>query len=261
MTALQHIYLTAHGSFSGGPWVGESAQFGIRLAIVPTIGAPDKGTIFTMPLNGDVTVEQGTQAGAHGTLTKTWTARRGELGSLENCDAGFQIDLAEDTWTFLSAIKAYLGDTFRWTAVKMAPVSAEGKTIGTSSVYTFTTPIQGTASAMLPPQCAMAVSIRANILGRRGRGRIYLPAFAAASCAADGTLVAATATAVRAAFVTWLNALQNLSGTPTNIPMVAITSPGLPTAVRPSEARTGNRIDTIRSRREQVAEVYTPTAL
>lgn len=261
MTALQHIYVTAHGSFTAGPWVGEAAQFGLRLAIDETGAMPEKGAIFDVMLHGDVDVDQGTAAGTHGVLTRTWTARRGPTGSTENADAGFQIDIAEDVWTFLDAIKSYTYGAFKWSHVKLAPVSAAGQTIGTASVYTFTTPLTPLGTGLLPPQLAMAVTMRANILGRRGRGRIYLPAIAQSLVDTNGVITTTGQTAIRAAFVSLINNLQNVPGTPDYVPLVVVTSPGQPTAVRPSQVRTGQRADTIRSRREQVPETYTTTDL
>lgn len=261
MTALQHVYVTAHGSWQSGPWVGESAQFGVRLATVLGTEAPAKGTVFTLPEHGDVVLDQGSEAGTNGTLTRTWTARRGVLGSDENFDAGWQIGCAEDVVTFLNAIKSYWAPAFAYTHVKLAPVGANGKTLQPSSVYSIT-PIAGAGSGTLPPQVAYAVSMRANLIGRRGRGRIYLPAIAGGSAlAADGTAIGGFQTGIRTAFVALVNNLQNLPGAPDYLPFVTIMSPGLTTGVRPSQVRTGNRFDTIRSRREQVAEAYGFTAL
>lgn len=261
MTVLQHIYLTAHGSFVSGPWVGEGAQFGLRLVIADSTAMPEKGTTFTPLVNGDVVTDQGQTAGTHGTLTRTWSARLAGTGSNENADAAFQIDLAEDLWTFLDATKAYVGNAFRWSAVKLAPVSAEGRTIGTSSVYQFTSPIAGGGTSMLPPQIAAAITLRANILGRRGRGRIYFPAISATQLASDGTLTGSFTNALRAAMVTLIGNLQDAPGAALFNPLVVVTSAGQATVVRPSEVRTGQRADTVRSRREQVGETYTSTAL
>lgn len=261
MQKLQHIYLTAHGTFTAGSWVGENAQFGMRLTIAETGAMPDKGAIFDIPENGDVVVDQGTATGTHGTLTRTWTARRGGIISDENADAGFQIDLAEDVWKFLDAVKAFTYSNFKWTHVKIAPVDAAGKTVGTAAVYTFTTALAGTSGALLPPQVAMAITVRANILGRRGRGRIYLPALGTNILDNLGVIPAAAQTTIRGAFTTLINDLQNLPGTPDYLPLFTVMSPGLTSGVRPSQVRTGQRLDTIRSRREQVAEVYTTTDL
>lgn len=261
MTALQHVYLTIHGSWNSGPWVGEGAQFGLRLCTADTASAPALGTIWTPETNGDAVVDSGTQAGANGTLTKTWTARRGLPASTENFDAAMQIDMAEDMRTFVDAVRGNMATNFRWTHVKMSPVSAAGKAIQSSSVYTFTTPVAGGGVGTLPPQIALALSLRADIIGRRGRGRIYLPALVPAVNDTTGVVPAATQTALRTAFKALVDNLQNLPGTPQYIPIVSILSPGQATVVRPSQIRTGNRLDTIQSRRRQVAEVYATTAL
>lgn len=261
MTAFQHIYATAHGSFTTGPWLGEGAQFGLRLVIANSTNMPDKGTTFTPETNGDVATDQGQTAGTNGNLIRTWTARLGGTGSNENADAAFQIDIAEDIRTFLYALRSWQYSAFSWSAVKLAPVGVDGRTIGTSSVYQLTTPIAGTATSMCPPQLAAAVTMRANILGRRGRGRIYIPALGQNCLAADGTLTGSYTNALRSAMVTMIGSLQDAPGTPVYNPLVVVTSAGSATVVRPSEVRTGQRGDTIRSRREQVAETYTSTAL
>ena len=261
MSNLSHVYLTAHGSFTSGPWTGEAAQFGLRLCFVPTISAPDKGAIFTPQANGAIVADTGTTAGTNGTLARTWTARIGPVGSDENVDAGMQVDMAEDVRTFLNAVKAYTSASFRWTHVKVAGVDTAGEIPLNSAVYTFTTPIVGTGSNAQPPQVALALSLRANLVGRRGRGRIYMPALAGAILTSDGTLGNSPGTTFRTAFKTLIDDLQNLPGTPDYIPIVSVMSADSVDAVRPLHIRTGDRLDTIQSRRRQVAETYTTLAL
>lgn len=261
MADMAHLYVTAHGEFTSSAWVGEKGQVGVRLAFAPTISAPSMGETFTPAENGAVVPAFGTQAGTHGTLTKTWSARIGPSGSVDNCDADYQIDLAEDVWTFLNTLKGNNYSGWRWTHVKFAPIDSDGKTVGTASTYTFTTPIVGTATTLLPPQNAVAISMRANIVGRKGRGRIYFPANTALMMSADGTISGATLTSMSGAFKTLIDDLQNPPGTPDNIPIVVITSAGASTAVRPAEIRMGNQMDTIRSRRAQVPETYTSLPL
>jgi hypothetical protein len=120
--------------------------------------------------------------------------------------------------------------------------------------------VGGTANG-LPPQVAMALSTRANLVGRRGRGRVYLPALAATMLNADGTINNTPAGTLRTAFKTLIDNLQATPGFSVMIPIVSIMSADSPTVVRPVEVRSGNRLDTIQSRRRQVAEVYTSTAL
>ena len=257
MTAPTHVYLTAHGQFVSGAWAGESAQFGLRLPVMDTDSAPARGTTFTPTANGDVVADQGSQSGTHGSLTRTFSFRMGGAGSVANWDAGVQIDCAEDVYTFLDTIKSYMHTSFKWTHVKQCPIGADGRALAHSSVYQYTTGVTGTASNLLPPQCALAISMRAPIIGRRGRGRIYLPAVSAGVIAADATISATPASNIRTAMATLIANLEDTPGPISLVPCVAVMSADSSSAVRPSQVRTGNRIDTIKSRREGIAEVYT----
>lgn len=262
MSNLRSVYVTAHGSYPTGAWVGEGAQIGVRLAFVPTLDAPDKGDIFTPTEGGEITADFGVLAGAHGSLTKTWKARIGDTGSDENMNAAAQVDMAEDMWAFLNAVKYYQAPEFKWTHVKVSAVDTTGHTPRESSIYTFGTPLAGTGSgSALPPQVALAVSTRANLVGRRGRGRIYLPAVTSGILATDGTANTTQTNAIRGYFKTLLDALQALPGLTQFMPILFVGSNDSATVVRPVELRTGNRLDTIQSRRRQVVESYQTTAL
>lgn len=261
MSNLHHAYVTAHGSYPSGSWLGESAQIGLRLPFVLAASAPDKGAIFEPVVGGAIASDFGSQAGTNGILSKTFTARVGPVGSVVNLDAGMQIDLAEDVWAFLNAIKTHQSNLFRWTHVKISAVDEAGATPVASSIYTFTAPLVGGGTSSLPPQVAMALSTRANLVGRRGRGRVYVPALGQSVLASDGTINSSSANSLRASFKTLIDALQALTGSPLYIPIVSVMSSDSATAVRPVEVRTGSRLDTIQSRRRQVAESYTTTAL
>jgi hypothetical protein len=260
-TEVSHVYITAHGEFTNAYWTPEKAQIGLRLAFDHVATAPDKGETFTPLLNGDVVPEFGTQAGTNGTLTKTHKFRVGTVGSLENWTATEQIDAAEDVWTFLQAVKAYTYSGFRWTHVKLAAINALGNTVGTASTYTFTSPIVGTASTLMAPQAALAVTLRANIVGRKGRGRFYLPALSTSMVSSDCIVSSTPKSTILNAAKTMIDGLQNLPGFSTFTGIVCVTSAGAATAVRPVELRIGDRVDTIKSRRAQVNETYTDLAL
>lgn len=263
MAALQHIYLTAHGEWTTANWLGEKGQIGLRLAIVEDAAAPAKGSIFSLPLSGDVATDSGTYAGTNGTLTRTWTARRGPVGSTENCDDVFQADLADDFWTFLDSLKANVKNTWTWTHVKIAPILADGKYGAPAATYQFTTPLAGTGSAgtNFPPEVAVAVSLRAPVLGRRGRGRVYLPGLNTTVSATDGTVSTTFRSAAATAMATLIANLEDAPGIEDYGPLVVVTSAGSQTAVRPSEVRVGSHFDAQRRRQHQVPEDYTVTAL
>lgn len=262
MSALHHIYVTAHGEYTATPWLTEKAQIGIRLPIASEASLPEKGAVFTPITNGDVVVDSGTQAGTNGTLTRTWKARLGPVGSADNADAAMQADLADDMWTFLNASKSYMHTTFKWTHVKIAPVLADGKYAAPSAIYQFTSALVGTGTGNLfPPEVAIACTFRANVIGRRGRGRFYLPGLAASTSSVDGTV----ATGVRSGLITNLQALvsnlENLPGTEEYTTLVAVLSAGSATAVRPAEVRVGDHFDAQRRRQHQAAETYTKGTL
>lgn len=264
MPALQHVYITAHGEWTYTPWVGEKAQIGLRLAIVDKDDIPAVGSVFNIPTHGDVAIDSGSSAGTHGTLTKSWTARIGPTGSVENFDADQQKDVGEDVWTFLDTIKAQIVQGFRWTHVKIAPLLADGSYGAPSALYQFTTPLVGTCSTSyppMPPEVAVAVSLRAPVIGRRGRGRIYMPAANTGAASANGDLNTGNADAYKSALVTLVTNLNNLSGASDYQGVLMVTSAGKTTAVRPAEVRVGSHFDVQRRRQAQVPEVYRSTAL
>lgn len=263
MGALQHVYLTAHGAYASGHWVGETAQMGLRLAITEGAAEPTKGSVFNLATSGDVVVDSGTTAGTNGTLTRTWSARLGPVGNNEDATAAWQIDLAEDFRTFLNSIKDYHAPNFRWTHLKIAPILADGKYGAPGAVYQLTTPIAAGGSSSQAPEVSCALTLRAPVIGRRGRGRMYIPALSQSSnvIASDGQVGSTFVTAVLAAGATLITDLENAPGTEVYGPTVCVTSAGSTTAVRPSQIRIGSHFDVQRRRQSQVTETYTTTTL
>ena len=260
MVALQHVYLTAHGTYTTSEWADETAQIGFRLPFGTILSMPEKGSEFTPLSNGDVVQDSGQTAGTHGTLTRTWTARVGPIGSPENMNATEQIDMCEDFWTFLNAIKAYNHNMWKWTHFKIAGVAQDGSYVRPAAVYTLSSPITGTSSTSLIPQAAIAMSLRAPVIGRKGRGRIYLPGVAA-TCLTNQVLNSGTISALNTALGTLVTNLQNMVGWSLYSPIVSVMSAGSATAHRPSEIRIGNHMDIQRRRVAQSPETYTSVAL
>lgn len=262
MTAMQHLYLTAQGSYVTGPYVGEAAQVGFRFAFAPVASSPVMGETFEMQENGDAVPDFGTQAGSTGTLTKTWTARLGAPGSLENWGGVEQAAAGDLVHALVTALQPLQNVNFKWESVKQAPISTLGKTIGTASTFTFTTPVAGGSTAALPAQSALAISSRANIVGRSGRGRFYVPALTTQLLDSTGEVDSVKATNALTATKTFIDGMQGIiGGLSVQRSIYSITSAGKATAVRPVELRIGHLVDTIRSRRAQVEEEYATLAL
>lgn len=263
MTALHHVYVTAHGEWTNSAWVGEYAQIGIRLGVENEGSSPAKGSVFTpYSGHGDVVSASGTTTGAHGTLSNTWTARLGASGSEENADGAWQTDLAEDVWAFLNSAKFYQSDGFRWTHVRIAPILADGKYGMPASVYTFSAALVGGRSgSFLPPEVALACSFRAAVIGRKGRGRFYFPAISTQYVDTSGMADSTMRTALLGFITTLVTNLENAPGTEVFSPLLMVTSAGASTAVRPAEARIGNHYDVQRRRQAQIAETYAVATL
>lgn len=116
-------------------------------------------------------------------------------------------------------------------------------------------PIVGTGgNPQLPSQCALAVSVKAGLKpnGVPAKGRFYLPTPAGAVLdATTGQLAAGVADNVQECIADfWAN--MNLAGH-----RPALWSRTRGTVVPWDSIRVGNKIDTIRRRRNELPEVYT----
>lgn len=105
------------------------------------------------------------------------------------------------------------------------------------------------ATACLPFQCSVVVSLRTNLRTRAGRGRFYLPSVAVDQ-QAGGTLTAAAQTAIADAGAALLNGIEAAGGS------VVIYHRTTHTTTDVVEARVGSIIDTQRRRRNQLVETY-----
>lgn len=118
---------------------------------------------------------------------------------------------------------------------------------------TLTTPDPGgSASGVLPAECALVVTLLTPIAGGRGRGRMYLPSMANAVTDASGqldpTIHQDVADAMKDFFDTW-------NADPTTFPVaVASQTGGFVTTV--NRIRVGNVFDAQRRRRNAVGELF-----
>lgn len=117
----------------------------------------------------------------------------------------------------------------------------------------FTPPLAGNGSgAMLPSQNAIAISFKAGTRpnGTPLRGRSYMPAPRTGLVLADGLLDPAW----RDSFATqWQAFLQTLKGA-SHLP--SVWSRTIPTTQTIDQVRVGDRVDTVRRRRNHLPESY-----
>lgn len=258
------IYLTAHGSWtSGSQFHGEHAQMGLRLTTEIVDDVPGLGQEYTPRVNAASERKIAVVSHAEGTLHQQWEAQVGTAPIDELIGAQEQIDMALDFRTFLNAIKQYVTADFVWTQYKIALVNPNGRYDFGSSVFIPDTLLNGTGTAgnTLPPENAIAMSLRAPVIGRKGRGRMYLPALVN-TVTTSGRVNSTVRTTLANAMVQLLADLQDAPGVDwVNRYTVAVTSAGALTAIRPSEVRIGDLMDVQKRRQAQVDETYTSVSL
>lgn len=247
MPQYSHVYAIMQGAFkSATPWFGEIAQVGIRIGVWPTTATVDVDAL--LPIRDCTSKYEAYDDPA-------FTGAIGFNGQDIYWTSEDQKDVANAMRAWGDAIKAQMSQDFEWKSVKLTPISPEGKAAANPSNFAFKTKVAGTALSMLPPQVAVAASLRSVVPGRRGRGRLYVPAVGSTVLAAGALLGSAANAAIGNATRALLTSVGGIGGGDVNTKIV-VTSAGNPRYVLPSEVRVGNQLDTIRRRRNGVRETY-----
>jgi len=147
-----------------------------------------------------------------------------------------------------SDMDAYISDQVSYTAQKVVSVDpSSGKQIARADGVV--TDAGANTGETLPPQIALAVSLRTALATRAGRGRFYLPPFAVDQVL-NGRLVSATQTDVLDQVKQMFDSLVGNSHTPVIFHRtLASTTPITTLAV-------GDVFDTQRRRRDSYQEAY-----
>jgi hypothetical protein len=101
-------------------------------------------------------------------------------------------------------------DQLRPTKTSLYLVGQNGKGVipGSFAASTWTTPpALGGSSSMLPAQDSITISTQSNRLGRKGRGRFFLPGTTPGSITSEGRVLSAVQATYVSTFQTYLNAL------------------------------------------------------
>ena len=232
-----------------------SFQWGLWDA--PTLGwVPDPSGL----LPGDYTVvqEDASTTSSDWTTLSTWKVTD-TLGDLLDPASWHDVHLMPALQTYLAAIR--VSSVVKFTKVSSYFLQAPGKGVipGSSCVSTWTTPPVGEGGTyLLPPQVSVGVSTQSPQLGRKGRGRWYLPPFDTMSvdegAVVSETVRAATATA-SAAFLHDAALLSSTGYAHVLIPIV--TGHENPTKYGLiEEVRVSCFFDTQRRRRDRLEPTY-----
>jgi hypothetical protein len=254
MAGWGHLYVTAHGHYPSGRWAGETAQVGFRFSTWSNLN--ENGPLVTLPDHGAVSLQTGDRDINGYTVTKTFGLP--SLAITPGQDDDVLDDLVVDFATFLAQLNAYQAMPFQWDSFKVAPVElGTGKYLAGASIWTRNSPQIPSNSNALPPECAIAVSFRAPIVGRRGRGRMYIPALNVTAIKADGLVSANALNALSAGGQTLVTSLANMPGIDLQNSGLVIGSGASRIMVKPSECRVGDHVDAQRRRQHQAEELYT----
>ncbi len=169
-------------------------------------------------------------------------------------------DVVADCTAFFGSPGAAISADCRLREVKWAKIGPNGLYRADPLIAAVNTPGGGGPGLRYPPQIALAVSLQSATRGPRGKGRFYLPGPSLAFDPSDALIAAAAAGGVRDAATAWLNNLNAWPGIDANDPKVTIASTsGINSDV--TGVRVGRALDTIRSRRGDLPEGYTPLSV
>ena len=255
MANYTHVYAVLEGAWvDSSPWDGEIAQCGLRVAAWPSPTSPDP--MAALPIR---TCELATETHDE-TVFSVFQGFAGTDGGLGTPAWTYpdQLALATAIYDFMNAIKARVASKFAWGRIKLSPIGPDGLNAAGPTVFSLKTPFVGTDSGQqLPPQNSVALSFVRRIPGRRGRGRMFIPAVGVGALTTDG-LVGSTPNGVyRNAGKGLDTAIKAMGGGTDWEYRLVVTSAASANYVMPAEVRVGNIVDTQRRRRNAIRETFT----
>jgi hypothetical protein len=153
--------------------------------------------------------------------------------------------------------QSFVGSDALLTTIKYNTIGTDGLYVDKSNSkrHDYATPLAGGGGAdKYPPQVALAVSLVTSVArGLAHAGRIYIP-LPWYSVEADGRLSDAHAILANGFVTTFLNAINTAAGVDGRVSVMSKVGAG---AVHPVDhVRTGRTLDTVRSRRKSLPELY-----
>lgn len=208
MPDATHAYVVFSGTYT---WSNvERWQCGVRFMLVNSGSTPDN--VGTLPTFGVVPASVGRTESAWD-IVSNWVA-----------DLGLTESISPDDWlndqlapSCVAHWGGGLANTLKMDTIKVSPINASGDVVGgRTATLSFTSGFPGGSSSshQLPTEVALVASWGTQVIGRRGRGRIYLPPASVAAVETDGTLTSSVQDTVLAWVTAWL---EDLAITPTGL--------------------------------------------
>lgn len=180
--------------------------------------------------------------------------------SQESIVAGAVADAWSTAWPGLNGMSQFFDEGIAYTEATAAKVlDPTIMQLSAAAHAQFTPPLAGTSTmgGMLPSQCALAVSFTAGVRGNGTplKGRTYLPAPTAGYLDAAGQLGTSFRDLIHQYFKAFVQQLNNGGH------FVSVTSRTEEITQPVTVLRVGNKIDTIRRRRNELPELYIEGAI
>jgi len=256
MAQATHAYVVFHGSFLDHP--EEYWQVGVRFHLLVSATAPDlSGTLSLWDVEAADVARDETD----------WT-----ISSLFNAKVGITDVIAVDDWLndqlgpagLLLLSGTYTSSQVNLHGIKVSPINGAGHVVElrTSQLaYKSPLPHGPTDVPMLPAECSVAVSWKTPVIGRKGRGRIYLPPTGSAILSEDGNLATAQTSHIAAGAVAFLEACAiTPTGPGAHWALPVVTGQPYLNYGQILAASVGSVVDSKRRRRRSLVEVRSTVA-
>lgn len=268
MAGEKHLYVVAQGDYTDSSLAGEVWQTGIRYFASAT-GTPDP--VGTFPSSWDVVPMTHARTETDWRIDGNWSVEGG-INDLDPADwLNDQLAPAFAAWMGQAAISSVC----RLRALKVYPIGAPTGVVipappysaGSPVTLTWTSnyPVGGGSATAMPLQCSLVMSHRTGQIGRRGRGRSYLPPSPIGAMSTAGS----SASKVAAGYISGSLAAQvalledtaiDVAGAGFNCRPAITGSPWEDYAIITS-VQVGDYFDTQRRRRNALNETYSTTAV
>lgn len=257
MTDATHAYVVFHGGFKD--WAFETWQVGVRFMLVNSGTEPDHvGTLPTFTVNASAVARDETDW----TISSLWNAGLGLTETIQ-VDDWLNDQLGPAAQGLMS--DCYISERVTLLGIKASPITGTGHVADlrvSQLLYKSTVPDGNISTPMLPAECSVVGSWITQRIGRRGRGRIYLPPTGPSIISDGGNLAPTQAAHVTAGLVTFLEACAITPTGPGNhwaLPIV--TGAPYTSYAEIDGVRVGSIVDSQRRRRRQAPEVYSSAAV
>lgn len=262
MAGEKHILLNIRGDWTDSELAGETWQVGLRCALV---AGADVDPVGDFPSTWALADDSINRTETDWTITSNWHAYQGSDDW--NPDDWLNDQVAPAVIAWIAALSA-TSNKCRVRALACYAIGApSGKalpapsqTVGAPALLTWTGsyPVGGSGGELLPIENAVVASHRTQLLGGKGRGRMYLPGLTAGGMDGHGRLSSTLCSGDLAAQVGLLEGIQMTAGTTFgwSVRAVVTGNPWKHYGVI-DQVRVGNVADTQRRRRRQLDEVYT----